>query len=1442
LSFYSQKLKFNLFYLPTCVFLSQNNFKIRNMKRLITKIKSLKTALAVCALGGLMFPANAQAPWCGANNSESRYMSSGGYYYAAIEQTTFSSGGTVLYNKSADGYKSAVTGTCGAGWSLINPPSKPIIITAGNTYTIEFSTSTYYGSGYTANFGLYIDLNLDGDFTDAGEMLSASNWTASSGPGSPGTPGSLSKFSFKIPCNVAPGASRLRVRSDMNWYPAFTLGNGCQNTCGGPPYYGETDDYSIELQLPTSLSANFVAPTQVWVKTVNKFINSNQSGYIEHAWDANNDGSFQQKSSIPNWSNDQYEWQTPGTKCVKLRSTNCLGVDSIVKCFPAKIPTATPVVDFVADRVLIERYETVKLFDLSANGPYKWKWDVYDSVTYAADDIYYGLNRENDEVYSFPGNDETTQNPEIGFDMPGCYTVVLTATNDVGQSPLKKKVCYITVTESTLYQMGFGTYGPNGDNTVGSNTGTITDNGGADGSYGNNQGLGSRSFLQITPCNAKKITLNMTQLKFKDAGDVLSVWDGKSPGGPNTTLLAKWNNTSRAPKSVAATSGSMYILFESDGGGVDSGYVGYYSSELGPATLPVPAFSPSSVPSYNLTPVKFTNTTQNIVGVPTWKWTIDGVEEGISNRKDFFYTFDADGQYDVCLEIKSCVGNNKSCSKIDVVTPNTQTTLDFKASTRRPSANIDVVTLIPMADNANRFQWTIFPTTYKLMNPPSAPSTYGVGFINYDKPVGDSIAKPQIKFLSPGCYTITLKAWSTHDNVNTVKTIVKNKFICAVDYCKPDAFILSGDVGINRVRLIDPTTSVELINNYSTSGLVAYTDFSNSTTVPVAELTYGKTYTVEVSRNTSVDPANRKIWIDYNIDGDFDDANELIIVPETATYSPVLTRSFVVPALADAFEGITKMRVAINYNNENITTCGPITAGEYEDYAVRLSNDNMPPSIVMNGEDTIRIEVGSAYTDAGATAFDPSEGNITSNIIKTTDLDATVTGLYTYEYNVTDQSGNKAPTAIRTIIVVNDMTLPVLTLNPGSTTCLEVDRKNGPYVEPGATATDNKAPFNLTSSIVITGTVDSRKAGIYPVQYYVQDVAGNTVIKTRNVCYADTKAPVIDTAGENLIQVGSVWIDQTTAVDAYDDVPVLTKEWGFNGPVNTTLIRTYPVTYNAYDATGNQSTPTRRNYRVDDFIKPVINLNTFDVIEHEVRTPYLSVAATVTDNYYVLPGQVSIIPLSSNVNPNVLGTYSEVFEAIDPSGNVAQKTRTVKVVDTKAPKVWGEIIHGCVGEDIWPMWGISTTDNYYSPAQLKPLVEIVNQNVNKWEEGIYTITYRVTDPSGNTSDEFTRLVQYTYWPKCSNSTVSVNDVKSIEEAVSVYPNPSKGLVTVDLQGALAQNATVEVYNAMGQMILVKAFTEATGKFNVDLSNNATGVYTIKLIADGQVITKRVVLQ
>jgi hypothetical protein len=67
-------------------------------------------------------------------------------------------------------------------------------------------------------------------------------------------------------------------------------------------------------------------------------------------------------------------------------------------------------------------------------------------------------------------------------------------------------------------------------------------------------------------------------------------------------------------------------------------------------------------------------------------------------------------------------------------------------------------------------------------------------------------------------------------------------------------------------------------------------------------------------------------------------------------------------------------------------------------------------------------------------------------------------------------------------------------------------------------------------------------------------------------------------------------------------------------------------------------------------------------VYHKINTPYNSVSPTVSDNYYSA-GNVSLVKLSGNVNPNMAGMYYEIYEAIDGSGNTTQKTRVVIVGD-----------------------------------------------------------------------------------------------------------------------------------------------------------------------------------
>ena len=79
--------------------------------------------------------------------------------------------------------------------------------------------------------------------------------------------------------------------------------------------------------------------------------------------------------------------------------------------------------------------------------------------------------------------------------------------------------------------------------------------------------------------------------------------------------------------------------------------------------------------------------------------------------------------------------------------------------------------------------------------------------------------------------------------------------------------------------------------------------------------------------------------------------------------------------------------------------------------------DSTPPVIQLRGEPTVNLIIDSTYTDAGATATDAEDGDITSRIVVTNSVNTTVLGTYTVTYAVSDLSGNAAEPVTRTVNV-----------------------------------------------------------------------------------------------------------------------------------------------------------------------------------------------------------------------------------------------------------------------------------------------------------------------------------------------------------------------------------------------------------------------------------------
>ncbi len=80
--------------------------------------------------------------------------------------------------------------------------------------------------------------------------------------------------------------------------------------------------------------------------------------------------------------------------------------------------------------------------------------------------------------------------------------------------------------------------------------------------------------------------------------------------------------------------------------------------------------------------------------------------------------------------------------------------------------------------------------------------------------------------------------------------------------------------------------------------------------------------------------------------------------------------------------------------------------------------DKDPPVITLLGTNPAIAGQGIEYVDAGATATDQEDGNITDKIIVNNEVNTADTGTYYVRYNVQDEAGNQAQEVVRTVNVI----------------------------------------------------------------------------------------------------------------------------------------------------------------------------------------------------------------------------------------------------------------------------------------------------------------------------------------------------------------------------------------------------------------------------------------
>lgn len=144
---------------------------------------------------------------------------------------------------------------------------------------------------------------------------------------------------------------------------------------------------------------------------------------------------------------------------------------------------------------------------------------------------------------------------------------------------------------------------------------------------------------------------------------------------------------------------------------------------------------------------------------------------------------------------------------------------------------------------------------------------------------------------------------------------------------------------------------------------------------------------------------------------------------------------------------------------------------------------------------------------------------------------------------------------------------------------------NTVYNDPGYTAVDDN-DGNITSNVVVSGSVDTSTVGTYLLEYNVSDAAGNTAATLSReiiVSYDDTVAPVITLKGAPLmyiLQNESFTDPGFTASDNKDGD--ITTDVVVSGSVDTSVLGTQTLTYNAADAAGNNAESVSRDVVVLD--------------------------------------------------------------------------------------------------------------------------------------------------------------------------------------------------------------------------------------------------------------------
>ncbi len=389
---------------------------------------------------------------------------------------------------------------------------------------------------------------------------------------------------------------------------------------------------------------------------------------------------------------------------------------------------------------------------------------------------------------------------------------------------------------------------------------------------------------------------------------------------------------------------------------------------------------------------------------------------------------------------------------------------------------------------------------------------------------------------------------------------------------------------------------------------------------------------------------------------------------------------------------------------------------------------------------------------SGIAAFDiyvsDNDGPFTLWLDRTQDTSGEFTGTSGHNYAffsvARDNAGNEEPPPIapdaQTVIVGEDTTPPTIICPPAPTVAVGGDcQAEVPNILDDVTTSDDVTPHD---ALTLTQSPDAGtiiRLGITTVTVTVTDEAGNSATCSVGLTVVDTTPPTLNcptpqviSADDRCTAIVPNLISQVTALDnctAADSLSVRQDPpAGAVVPLGATI-----VTFSATDAAGNVGSCTA-TLTVADGTPPEITSCPADLTvpagaDCQAAVPDVLTDITASDNC-TPAGSLTLTQSPAAGTLVGLGITTTTVTATDAAGNSGTCTTTLTVVDETPPTITlvgaDPIVIECAAPFADPG---ATADDICGG-----IVAVSSSGaVDPSTPGSYTITYSVTDPSGNTA-------------------------------------------------------------------------------------------------------------